>query len=152
MFSLYQRLGLSTAPGVSTIAALVCPDMLETTRPFDIKPAAECQICGTPIAGGAYCLQCEPVNAHLGDKAWVRFRWFSGPLAEARKKRIMALEYVNRAIVGTIAAMLAVVAVGQLLAPKQSEFVASNGSIGVKHRMTMHSGGAKRPLDAVTIS
>ncbi len=126
--------------------------MSKTSRPFDIEPATECLICGTSIAGGAYCLQCEPAGARLGDQAWIHHRWFSGPAIEAKKRRIMALEYVNKAIVGTVAAMLAVVVVGQVLSGSQEKFEASNGIKLPEHKIARNAMEPKRPLEAVTIS
>lgn len=126
--------------------------MSKMTRPFDAKPAAQCLACGTDIAGGAYCLHCEPIGAHLGDTAWIRFRWFSGPRAEARRKKAIAIEYVNKAIVGAIAAMLALVLVGQWIGRDQDPLAASNYEGMRSHRIERALPGAKRPLDAVTIS
>ena len=128
--------------------------MSRPIRPFDVKPAVECLICGTPIAGGAYCLQCEPLSAHLGDDAWVRFRWFSGPGAETRKKCLAVRENFNRAVVGTLAAVCVVAVVGQVLfqpAVMSSSTASRQDKIGAQ-RLLKEAAGAKRPLNAVTIS
>ena len=123
--------------------------MSNNTRPFDIRPASKCLTCGAPIAGGAYCLQCEPVG--VGD--WVRFRWFSGPAVEAKRKRAASRDAVKTAFAGTIAAVLAVVFVGQFAMQSGGlASVASNARRPGIERTIKHGLGAKRPLDTVTIS
>lgn len=65
-------------------------------RPFDEKPAAECQICGTPIGDGELCLHCLPAADREGNGAWFRHRWFSGRHVELRKRRIALQEGLRR--------------------------------------------------------
>lgn len=83
--------------------------MLHAKRPFDDKPASACLSCGTPIAGTGFCLTCQPLSSLEGPDSWINFRWFTGPAAIARKRRLERKEAIQRGFNGVLALVTALV-------------------------------------------
>jgi len=110
--------------------------MLRAKRPFDEKPADQCLTCGTPIAGGEFCLSCVPLSLNEGPTAWVNHRWFSGPVAEMRKRRLRRTEDLQRGFAGflAVAALLAVVTFAKPISVPQT---GPESVVAVRHAAKM---------------